>query len=93
MGKLESATVTLNYKEFKDLVDKAEQLEEKEELIKDFIKEKEDKKEIEALDNISDLLIQASECKTSRDKQNLIVQCIEMYSTTFDIPLEELIKL
>ncbi|MBU3208541.1 hypothetical protein KPL28_02690 [Clostridium algidicarnis] len=90
---LESATVTLGYKEFKSLVDKSERLRRNEKLIEDFIKEREDKKAVKALDNILDLLIEASECKTSKDKQGFILNCIEIYSTTFDIPLEELIKL
>lgn len=88
---LESAKVTLDYKEFKELLDKADMSEmlDKENLRLE--KELEDRNERKVLDEISDILIEASNCKTLKGKQTYIEKCIEAYCKTFNIPIKELL--
>lgn len=89
---LESATVTLSYKEFKDLVDKAELAEEKEKIIDKLIEEREEGKPIKALDTIIDFLSNAFDAK-AKDKQEYIKKAIECYCNTFGIPVKEFVKI
>lgn len=88
---LDNATVTLSYKEFKVLVDKAELAEENEKGIEKLIKEREEGKPIKALDTIVNLLTSAFEAK-GKDKQEYIKKGIECYCNTFDIPIKEFIQ-
>lgn len=89
---LDTATVTLSYKEFKELVDKAEAADLKEKIVEELIQEREEGKPIKALDKIIDLLSSAFEAK-SKDKQDYILKCIEYYCNAFDIPVKEIIKI
>lgn len=89
---LDTATVTLSYKEFKELVDKTELVGEKEKIIKELIEEREEGKPIKALDTIIDLLSSAFEAK-AKDKQEYILKCIECYCNAFNIPAKEIIKI
>lgn len=89
---LESATVTLKYSDFKELTDQVEELKESEKMLDEFLQEKEEQKEVKAMDEIVDLLTDANEAKTLKKKQELIIKCIEVYCNTFDIPIEEFVK-
>ncbi|WP_368490760.1 hypothetical protein [Clostridium sp. BJN0013] len=89
---LDTATVTLSYKEFKELVDKANRAEKQEKEILKLEEEIENRDERKALDSIVDILFKANDSKTAKEKQAYIRECLEIYCKTFDISLEELLR-
>ncbi|WP_123053125.1 hypothetical protein [Clostridium sp. JN-1] len=88
---LESAKVTLSYKELKELVDKADMSETLDKENLRLEKELEDKTERKAPDKVLDILVKASNCKTLKGKQTYIEKCIEIYCKFFNIPMKELL--
>ncbi|MBA4509953.1 hypothetical protein H1057_18205 [Clostridium sporogenes] len=86
---LESATVTLKYQEFKELVDKASKAEKLEKENLKLEEEIENRDERKSLDKIINILVDATHlAKTIKEKQKHITECIEIYCNTFDIPIE-----
>lgn len=86
---LESATVTLKYQEFKELVDKANEVEKLEKEILKLEEELENRDERKSLDKIINILVDATNLsKTMKAKQKHITECIEIYCNTFNIPIE-----
>ncbi|MFL0197307.1 hypothetical protein ACJDU8_17330 [Clostridium sp. WILCCON 0269] len=88
---LDTATVTMSYKEFKELVDKANMAEKQDKKILKLEKELENRDERKALDSISDILLDANDSATAKGKQVYIRKCLEIYCNTFDIPIKELL--
>lgn len=89
----DSAKVTLNYKEFQELVETNNELKEKikeqDKLIDEFIEEREHNTYVQALDKIEKILVKAYEAKPSK-KNESISEAIDVYCETFGIPREEL---
>lgn len=90
----DSAKVTLNYKEFQELVETnneiKEKIKEQDKLVDELIKEREENKYVQALDAIERILVKAYETSRIANKNKLISAAIDIYCTTFDIPKEEL---
>ncbi|WP_368488343.1 hypothetical protein [Clostridium sp. BJN0013] len=87
---LDTATVTLSYSEFKNLAYKAKDTERSEKTILELEKELENRPERKALDDISDVLIKATNSKTMKEKQACIKESLEIYCKTFDTSMDEL---
>ncbi|UZQ49833.1 hypothetical protein [Clostridium kluyveri] len=89
---LDTATVTLPYIEFKELVDRANRAEKQEKEILKLEEEIENRDERKALDSIIDILFKANDSKTAKEKQAHIRECMEVYCNTFNISIEELLR-
>ncbi|WP_373844381.1 hypothetical protein [Clostridium sp.] len=89
---LDTATVTLSYKEFKELVNKASRAEKQDKEILKLEEKLENRDERKALDSIVEVLFKANDSKTTKQKQAYIRECLEIYCNTFNIPIEELLR-
>ena len=89
---LDSATVTLSYKEFKHLVDEAEESKLKDKDILNLEEMLESREERKCLDNVFDNLVKAYGAK-GKGKQELILESIKECCETFNISIEQLIDI
>lgn len=91
---LESATVTLSYKELQALKEKADEAEEANKIILKLEEKIENTSERKALDEILELLLATTNsAKTVKKKQEYITKCIEIYCDTFGMSIAELIEI
>ncbi|APM37344.1 hypothetical protein [Clostridium kluyveri] len=89
---LDTATVTLSYKEFQELINKNNEAECYRQKVHALRKKLESRDERKALDSIVDILFKANDSKTAKEKQAYIRECLEIYCKTFDISIEELLR-
>lgn len=93
---LESATVTMPYKELKELVDKNIEYEDKLAKIKNIetmtLEQFESDPFKKSLDEIFDLLERASKQTRANEKQYFIYQSMKKYCNTFHIQANELLE-
>ncbi|WP_373205224.1 hypothetical protein [Clostridium tertium] len=87
---LGSATVTLSYKEFNEIVEEKEKLAELINKYKMSYDEFEENKYVKALDKIEQYLCEAKECESIKEMREFIKLSIEEYCKAFNIPKEEL---
>lgn len=87
---LESATVTLSYKEFNEIVEEKEKLAELVNKYRMSDEEFEENKYKNALDEIEQYLSKTKECKSMKEIREFIKLSIEEYCKAFNIPKEEL---
>ncbi|RXI55525.1 hypothetical protein DP124_01250 [Clostridium tetani] len=92
----ERATVTMPYKELKELLDENKKYKEKLGKIKDIENMKDEEFEADpfkkGLDEIFDLLEKASKQTRANEKQYFIYKSMKTYCDIFEIPTKELLE-
>lgn len=87
---LENATVTMPYKELKELLDRTEKQGKKIMNYEDSLEAFDNDPYKQTLDKISDLVEAASKCTKADEKQYFIYQIMIEYCRVFDLPTSEM---